>query len=78
MITNNIIKGIKRTTTAVQNDTLDNIAYRHFGADSNDYLPQLIELNSAYTPTAILPMGSVITLPNHDDVSKTTTLKLWD
>ncbi len=77
-INKKIVKGIKRTVTAIQHDTLDSICYRYFGANANDYLPRLIELNANFAPVAILPMGSKIILPNNDDVSQTTTLKLWD
>ncbi len=73
-----VVTGIKRTARAAQNDTLDHIAYRYFGANSNNYLPQLIELNPSYTPGAILPQGSVITLPQQAKIRQKTTLKLWD
>ncbi len=49
-INKKIVKGIKRTVTAIQHDTLDSICYRYFGANANDYLPRLIELNANFAP----------------------------
>ncbi len=67
-----------RTAISVQFDTLDAIAYRFFGSESNRYLPQIIELNSQFAPVAILPMRSVIILPDTPTISPLHTIKLWD
>lgn len=72
----------QRTTLAVQNDTLDAIAYRIYANRSTDILPTLIESNPQYSPVALLPFNAVIVLPN--DVSLTSanatapSIKLWD
>lgn len=67
-----------RTALSVQSDTLDAIAYRFFGSESNRYLPQLIELNDQFSPFAILPMRSQIVLPDTPTISPLNTIKLWD
>lgn len=68
----------QRTTRAIQNDTLDAIAYRIYAHRSIDMLPQLIESNDIYTPYAILPTNSVVTLPNDNAVATAPSIKLWD
>lgn len=77
-IDSQMVESVKQTTTAIQNDTLDNIALRFFGEQSGRFLPALIELNTKYSPMAILPMGSTITLPDLDKSTSMPTLKLWD
>lgn len=70
---------IQRTTTSQQGDTLDAIAYRFFGSQSNSYLPKVVDLNPQFTPTAILPMRSVVVLPFIAPIAQTQqSLKLWD
>lgn len=70
---------IERTTSSQQNDTLDSIAYRFFGSQSNDYLPRIVELNTKFTPHAILPMRSTVILPFTTPIATTQQrLKLWD
>ena len=70
---------VQRTTTSQQFDTLDNIAYRFFGSQSNAYLPQIIELNTQFSPHAILPMRSTVILPFTSPIaSREQRLKIWD
>lgn len=70
---------IQRTTIAQQFDTLDSIAYRFFGIQSNAYLPLIVELNPQYQPHAILPMRSTVILPFTVPIaSAEQRLKLWD
>lgn len=70
---------IQRTTTSQQGDTLDAIAYRFFGSQSNSYLPKVVDLNPQFTPTAILPMRSTVILPFTAPIATTEQrLKLWD
>lgn len=70
---------IQRTTASQQFDTLDAIAYRFFGNQSNAYLPKIVELNLQFTPHAILPMRSTVILPFTTTVANVQQrLKLWD
>ena len=70
---------IQRTTASQQFDTLDDIAYRFFGNQSNAYLPKIVELNPQFTPLAILPMRSTVILPFTTTVANVQQrLKLWD
>lgn len=70
---------IQRTTQSQQGDTLDAIAYRFFGSQSNAYLPKVVELNPQFTPRAILPMRSTVVLPFTAPIATTEQrLKLWD
>lgn len=70
---------IQRTTASQQFDTLDAIAYRFFGNQSNAYLPKIVELNPQFTPRAILPMRSTVVLPFTTTVANVQQrLKLWD
>lgn len=70
---------IQRSATAQQFDTLDSIAYRFFGNQSNRYLPLLVELNPEYQPHAILPMRSTVVLPFTAPIASTEQrLKIWD
>lgn len=68
----------QRTTISQQYDTLDSIAYRQYGDRSADYLPDLVELNPHYTPAAILPMRSIIVLPQVAATMPSASIKLWD
>ena len=61
---------IQRTTASQQFDTLDAIAYRFFGNQSNAYLPKIVELNPQFTQLAILPMRSTVILPFNISIPK--------
>ena len=73
-----IANSYQRTTLAVQNDTLDAIAYRMYAHRSTDMLPKLIASNDIYCPTAILPTGAIIILPDDIAVTAAPSIKLWD
>lgn len=68
----------QRTISALQNDTLDAIAYRVYANRSVEMLPQLIESNADYTPNAVLKAGSIILLPSDSARSTAPSIKLWD
>lgn len=68
----------QRTIRAIQNDTLDAIAYRVYAHRSIEMLPKLIESNPTYTPQAILSTGTVVILPNDNAVAAAPSIKLWD
>lgn len=68
----------QRTATALQNDTLDALAYRVYANRSIDMLPQLIESNADYTPSAVLPFGAIIVLPDDNAAVAAPSIKLWD
>lgn len=68
----------QRTIRAIQNDTLDAIAYRVYAHRSIEMLPKLIESNPTYTPQAILSTGAVVILPNDNAVAAAPSIKLWD
>ena len=68
----------QRTTLAVQNDTLDGIAYRVYARRSIEMLPKVIENNTKYSPNALLPSGAVIVLPDDNATTATPSIKLWD
>lgn len=73
-----VVAGLKRSVIALQHDTFDNLAHRYFGKQAPVYLPGLIELNANFAPVAIIPMGSVVVLPDTQGSSQNPTLKLWD
>lgn len=68
----------QRTITAIQNDTLDAIAYRIYADRSNDMLPQIIDSNPSYAPQAVLPIGAIIKLPYDNAIAAAPSIKLWD
>ncbi len=68
----------QRTTVAIQNDTLDAIAYRIYAHRSRSVLPQLIDANNQYSPVALLPQGAVIVLPTDTAPTAKPSIKLWD
>ena len=62
---------------AQQDDNLDLLIYRHLG-NSAGLLEQTLILNPGISATAILPIGTVVTLP--DKQSQPTinnTVQLW-
>ncbi|ALF60335.1 tail protein X [Psychrobacter urativorans] len=68
----------QRTILAIQNDTLDAIAYRIYANRSIDMLPKLIESNPDYSPIALLPTDAVVILPNDHAAVAAPSIKLWD
>lgn len=68
----------QRTILAIQNDTLDAIAYRVYANRSTYMLPKLIENNSEYSPIALLPAGAAVILPNDHAAVAAPSIKLWD
>jgi phage tail protein X len=68
----------QRTIRAIQNDTLDAIAYRIYAERSRDMLPQIIDSNPSYAPQAVLPIGAIITLPDNNAIAAAPSIKLWD
>ena len=68
----------QRTISALQNDTLDAIAYRVYANRSIEMLPKLIESNISYAPFAVLPAQALITLPDDNAAAAAPSIKLWD
>lgn len=68
----------QRTIRAIQNDTLDAIAYRIYANRSIDMLPKLIESNPDYSPIALLPTAAVVILPTDHAAVVVPSIKLWD
>lgn len=62
---------------AKQNDTLDAIAYRYFGTQTVDVLPEIFELNPHITGV-ILSENQAVHLPEFTPKPQSETLKLWD
>ena len=64
--------------TALQGDSVDNLCYRHLG--TSDAVEATLEANPGLAALgAILPMGTVVALP--DAVQSTPTknlIQLWD
>lgn len=64
---------------AQQNDNLDAIIYRHFGK-SEGLLEIACELNPHLMNQTIIPIGTIVNLPDHDTEKisvATDTLQLW-
>lgn len=68
----------QRTIDAIQNDTLDAIAYRVYANRSIDMLPKLIESNPDYSPIALLPTNAIVILPTDHAAVAVPSIKLWD
>ncbi|ACA30887.1 tail protein X [Histophilus somni] len=69
-----------RMVYAKQNDTLDSIVYRYFGKTLG-LVEHVLELNPTLANLPILAIGTVVILPNSEDIQTTTnknTLSLWD
>ena len=63
------------TVKSLQGDTLDSIAYRHYG--TNDMLEAVIEANRDLARGPVfLPEGSAVKMP--DARPQKTTTRLWD
>lgn len=62
---------------AQQNDNLDLLIYRHLG-NSAGLLEQTLILNPGISATAILPIGTVVTLPDkQSQPAINNTVQLW-
>ncbi len=62
---------------AQQNDNLDLLIYRHLG-NSAGLLEQTLILNPGISATAILPIGTVVTLPDKQgQPAINNTVQLW-
>lgn len=64
--------------TALQGDSVDSLCYRHLG--SSDAVEQTFELNPGIAAIdVILPMGTIVILPDESTVvSQTSLIQLWD
>lgn len=63
-----------------QNDTVDAIVWRYLG-DTAGYVERTLELNPALAQFgAVLPSGTIITLPepNVSSATKKDIVQLWD
>lgn len=65
-----------KTVKAIQDDTLESIAFRYYGSNAVDMLPALLEANP--TDQIFLTEHQTIQLPELTRVSAPQTLKLWD
>lgn len=61
----------------MQNDTIDSIAYRYFGEQSAQYLPEILNLNPNLHEV-ILATHQEVLLPDVVQQADNDTLKLWD
>lgn len=66
-----------RTVNAIQNDTLDSIAYREYGNKSAQYLPAILQLNPDLHHV-ILDIHQQVLLPATVQHVSSQSLKLWD
>ncbi|QHH99246.1 tail protein X [Acinetobacter dispersus] len=66
-----------RIVKAIQNDTLDSVAYREYGNQSALYLPEILELNPSLHQV-ILDTHQKVILPDYIQPVTNETLKLWD
>ncbi|WAU72944.1 MULTISPECIES: tail protein X [unclassified Acinetobacter] len=66
-----------RIVKAMQNDTLDTVAYREYGDKSALYLPEIMELNPRLHHV-ILATHQQVLLPDYIKAATNETLKLWD
>lgn len=62
---------------ALQNDTMDSVAYRYFGSSSTAMLPALLEANPGLE-SVFLEQHQVVNLPVLTQAQQSQTLKLWD
>lgn len=62
---------------SIQNDTLDAIAYRYFGTNTAEILPEIFELNPHITDVILLE-NQAVHLPEFRPQPQSETLKLWD
>lgn len=66
-----------KSVNAIQDDTLDSIAFRYYGSNAVNMLPALVEANSMLEQIFLNEHQSV-QLPELSKVSAPQTLKLWD
>lgn len=72
------------TVYANQNDNLDAIVYRYFGAKLGNQaglLEQVIELNPKLAKTPVLDIGTEVILPGMEEIrinTQKTVIQLWD
>lgn len=62
---------------AHQHDTLDDVAYRYFGTQTVDILPEILALNPQIAGI-ILNEHQAVYLPDIAPKQQSETLKLWD
>lgn len=62
---------------SIQNDTLDAIAYRYFGTNTAEILPEIMALNPHITDVILLE-NQAVHLPEFTSKPQSETLKLWD
>lgn len=62
---------------ALQNDTLDSVAYRYFGSSSTAMLPAILDANPKIE-SVILEQHQIVNLPVITEAKQSQTLKLWD
>lgn len=62
---------------ALQNDTMDSVAYRYYGSSSTAMLPALLEANPGLE-SVTLNQHQVVNLPVITEAQQSQTLKLWD
>lgn len=64
--------------TSLQGDSVDSLCYRHLG--SSDAVEATLEANPGLAALgAILPMGTVVTLPDTTQAAPTKDIiQLWD
>lgn len=66
-----------RIVKAMQDDTLDTVAYREYGDQSTLYLAEILELNPSLHKV-ILATHQPVLLPDYIQPATSETLKLWD
>lgn len=65
--------------TTREGDTVDFIAWKHYGATTNRVVEQVLEANRGLADRGpILPAGIELTLPEIDAPAKTRGVRLWD
>ncbi|WP_439291259.1 tail protein X [Lonepinella koalarum] len=64
---------------AQQNDNLDAMIYRTFGTSYGGLLEQTLLLNPRLTAHAILPLGTLVILPDQASTNavNTDSIQLW-
>lgn len=66
--------------TAHQHDTLDSLLSRHYGTATVQWVELALELNPHLADLPILPLGTVVEMPDHAPVQHAikSTVQLWD
>jgi phage tail protein X len=68
-----------KTYIASEGDTVDFIVWRAYGAQNARLVERVLAANPGLADLgAILPSGTVVTLPALDTVAETTGVRLWD